>query len=111
MICLFELVVKCNEKLAAGQSLCNYRVISCYRQGEEWQRVRKSIAPKMMRLKTVQENIDNFHAVTGDAITRIIKLKEACGGDSHIPDLEEELKKFSMESKLLQNRDPYTNIY
>ncbi|XP_067023575.1 cytochrome P450 27C1-like [Acropora muricata] len=67
-------------------------------QGEEWQRVRKSIAPKMMRLKTVQENIDNFHAVTGDAITRIIKLKEACGGDGHIPDLEEELKKFSMES-------------
>ncbi|XP_015780617.1 PREDICTED: cytochrome P450 27C1-like [Acropora digitifera] len=67
-------------------------------QGEEWQRVRKSIAPKMMRLKTVQENIDNFHAVTGDAITRIIKLKEACGGDGHIPNLEEELKKFSMES-------------
>ncbi|XP_074608955.1 cytochrome P450 27C1-like isoform X2 [Acropora palmata] len=67
-------------------------------QGEEWQRVRKSIAPKMMRLKTVQENIDNFQAVTGDAITRIIKLKEACGGDGHIPDLEEELKKFSMES-------------
>ena len=65
----------------------------------------------MMRLKTVQENIDNFHAVTEDAITRITKLKEGCGQDGHIPDLEEELKKFSMESKLLQDRDPYTNIY
>ena len=55
-----------------------------------------------MRLKTVQENIDNFHAVTEDAITRITKLKEGCGQDGHIPDLEEELKKFSMESELLQ---------
>ncbi|XP_067047710.1 cytochrome P450 27C1-like isoform X2 [Acropora muricata] len=67
-------------------------------QGEEWQRVRKSIAPKMMRLKTVQENIDNFHAVTEDAIMRFTKLKEAGRGNGHIPDLEEELKKFSMES-------------
>ena len=56
----------------------------------------------MMRLKTVQENIDNFHAVTEDAITRITKLKEGCGQDGHIPDLEQELKKFSMESELLQ---------
>ena len=56
----------------------------------------------MMRLKTVQENIDNFHAVTEDAITRITKLKEGCGQDGHIPDLEEELKKFSMESEFLQ---------
>ena len=58
----------------------------------------------MMRLKTVQENIDNFCAVTEDAITRFTKLKEGCGQDGHIPDLEEELKKFSMESKLLQGQ-------
>ena len=60
----------------------------------------------MMRLKTVQENIDNFHAVTEDAIARFTKLKEGCGRDGHIPDLEEELKKFSMESKLLQGQRP-----
>ena len=60
-----------------------------------------------MRLKTVQENIDNFHAVTEDAIMRFAKLKEAGRRNGHIPDLEEELKKFSMESK---TRDPYINI-
>ena len=54
----------------------------------------------MMRLKTVEENIDNFNAVTEDAIARFTKLKEACGPNHHIPNLEDELKKFSMESKL-----------
>ncbi|XP_068714941.1 cytochrome P450 27C1-like [Montipora foliosa] len=67
-------------------------------QGQEWQRVRKCIAPKMMRLKTVEENIDNFNAVTKDAIARFTKLKEACGPNHHIPNLEDELKKFSTES-------------
>ena len=61
----------------------------------------------MMRLKTVQENIDNFHAVTEDGIMRFTKLKEAGRGNGHIPDLEEELKKFSMESK---TTDPYINM-
>ena len=73
--------------------------LSCNRQGQEWQRLRKCIAPKMMRLKTVEENIDNFNAVTEDAIARFTKLKEACGPNHHIPNLEDELKKFSMESK------------
>ncbi|XP_068713686.1 cytochrome P450 27C1-like [Montipora foliosa] len=67
-------------------------------QGQEWQRLRKCIAPKMMRLKTVEENIDNFNAVTEDAIARFTKLKEACGPNHHIPNLEDELKKFSTES-------------
>ncbi|XP_068714951.1 cytochrome P450 27C1-like [Montipora foliosa] len=67
-------------------------------QGKEWQRARKCIAPKMMRLKTVEENIDNFSAVTEEAIARFTKLKEACGPNHHIPNLHNELKKFSMES-------------
>ncbi|XP_068713683.1 cytochrome P450 27C1-like [Montipora foliosa] len=52
----------------------------------------------MMRLKTVEENIDNFSAVTEEAIARFTKLKEACGPNHHIPNLHDELKKFSMES-------------
>ena len=54
-----------------------------------------------MRPKIVEENIDNFNAVTKDAIARFVKLKEACGPDDHIPDLEEELSKWSTESKLV----------
>ena len=70
-----------------------------YREGEEWRRMRQSIAPKMMRPKTVEENIDNFNAVSNDAIARFVKLKEACEPDDHIPDLEGELSRFSTESK------------
>ena len=69
------------------------------RNGEEWKRVRQSIAPKMMRLKTVEENIENFNAVAEDAIARFVKLKEACGPDDYIPDLEGEMSRFSAESK------------
>ena len=50
-----------------------------------------------MRPKIVEENIDNFNAVTKDAIARFVKLKEACGPDDHIPDLERELSIWSTE--------------
>ena len=37
--------------------------------------MRKGLAPKMMLPKLVQENMDNFNAVTGDLITRWRSLK------------------------------------
>ena len=55
-----------------------------------------------MRPKIMEENIDNFTAVTKDAITRLAKLKEECGPDRHIPDLEEELSKWATESKSIK---------
>ena len=70
------------------------------RNGEEWHRIRQSIAPKLMRPKTVEENIDNFNTVSEDAISRFVKLKKASGPDEHLPDLEGELSRFSTESKL-----------
>ena len=70
-----------------------------FRDDEEWYRLRHSISPKIMRPKVVEENIDNFNAVTEDAMVRLAKLKEYCGPDGHIPDLENELCKWSTESK------------
>ena len=70
-----------------------------FREGEEWHRIRQTIAPKIMRPKIVEENIDNFNAVAEDAIARFVKLKEGCGPDDHIPDLEWEISKWSTESK------------
>ena len=61
--------------------------------------MRHSISPKIMRPKVVEENIDNFNAVTEDAMVRLAKLKESCGPDGHIPDLENELCNWSTESK------------
>ncbi|XP_015780624.1 PREDICTED: cytochrome P450 10-like [Acropora digitifera] len=66
--------------------------------GEEWHRIRRNIAPKMMRPKVVEENLDNFNLVADDAMARFVELKEACGPDDHIPDIEEELRKYALES-------------
>ena len=71
------------------------------RDGEEWRRVRQTIAPKIMRPKIVEENIGNFNAVSKDAVARFVKLKETCEQDDHIPDLEKELNRWSMEGKLI----------
>lgn len=53
----------------------------------------------MMRPKVVEENLDNFNSVAEDAMARFVKLKEACGPADHIPDLEGELMKFTLESE------------
>ena len=52
-----------------------------------------------MRPKIVEENFDNFNAVVDDAIAKFVKLKEACGPDDHIPDVEGELCRWSIESE------------
>ena len=49
----------------------------------------------------MEENIENFKAVTEDAIARFVELKEKCGPNDDIPDLEGELGKWSMEGKWL----------
>ena len=53
-----------------------------------------------MRPKIIEENIDNFNAVTKDTVTRFAQLNKDCGRNDHIPDLEGELSKWSTESKL-----------
>jgi len=62
------------------------------------------VSPKILRPKIVEENIDNFNAVTKDAITSLVKLKEACGPDNHIPDLEGELSRWATESMSLKHQ-------
>ena len=53
-----------------------------------------------MRPKIVEENIVNFNAVSKDAVARFVKLTEACKLDDHIPDLEKELNRWSLEGNL-----------
>ena len=52
-----------------------------------------------MRPKIIEENIDNFNAVTKDTVARFVKLNKACGPNDHMPDLEGELSKWATESK------------
>ena len=71
-----------------------------YRNGEEWQRIRAALAPKVMRPKVLEENIDNFNAVTKDAVERMVQIRDSKG---EIPDLEEELSKWSTEGKAIDS--------
>ncbi|XP_078343625.1 cytochrome P450 10-like [Oculina patagonica] len=80
-------------------------------EGEEWHRVRRGVAPKMMRPKIVEENIDNFNAVTKDAIARLVKIKESCGPDEHIPDLEGEMKRWATEGAGILAFDARLGLY
>lgn len=52
-----------------------------------------------MRPKVLEENIDNFNAVTKDTLEHFAKLKETSGLGEEIPDLEGELSKWATESK------------
>ena len=67
-----------------------------YRNGEEWSRIRKALAPKMLRPKDIRENLDNFNAVTRDAIEHMVSVR---GADDVLPNLEEELAKWATECK------------
>ncbi|KAL9959272.1 hypothetical protein ACROYT_G032582 [Oculina patagonica] len=67
--------------------------------GKEWQRIRQALAPKMMRPKVLEENIDNFNSVTKDTIERLAKIRGTGGLEAgEIPDLEGELGKWATES-------------
>ena len=55
-----------------------------------------------MRPKIVEENIVNFNAVSKDAVARFVELKEAYDQDDHIPDLDKELNRWSLEGKLIK---------
>ncbi|XP_073228382.1 1,25-dihydroxyvitamin D(3) 24-hydroxylase, mitochondrial-like [Porites lutea] len=69
--------------------------------GEEWNRVRQKIAPKMMRPKIVKENIANFNAVSKDAVARLAKLYDASEQNDYMPDLEKEVNRWSLEASTI----------
>ena len=60
--------------------------------------MRKALAPKMLRPKDVRDNMDNFTAVTRDAIEYMVSIR---GIDMEIPDLDKELAKWATECKCL----------
>ena len=75
-----------------------------FREGEDWNRMRKALAPKMLRPKDVRDNMDNFTAVTRDAIEHMVSIR---GIDMEIPDLDKELAKWATECKcLLLSKQP-----
>jgi len=74
---------------------------ACSKEGEEWSRSRKVLAPKMLQPKDIRDNLDNFNSVTRDTVEHFVTVR---GGDMEIPDLEVELAKWTTESKALLTR-------
>ena len=66
------------------------------RRGEDWSRVRQALASRMLRLKDIRENLENFNGVTKDTIEQLLTIR---GEDGVIPDLENELAKYAFECK------------
>lgn len=62
-----------------------------------------------MRPKVLEENIDNFNAVTKDAIERMVQIRDSNG---EVPDLEGELSKWSTEGEAIDSiKLLYTSRY
>ena len=60
--------------------------------------MRKALASKMLRPKDVRDNMENFTAVTRDAIEHMVSIR---GADMEIPDLSKELAQWATECKCL----------
>ena len=58
--------------------------------------MRKALASKMLRPKDVRDNMENFTAVTRDAIEHMVSIR---GADMEIPDLSKELAQWATECK------------
>ena len=78
------------------QTLCFLFYFIYNRQGEDWSRVRRALASKMLRPKDIRENLDNFNGVTRDTIEHFLAVR---GEDGVIPNLENELAKYAFECK------------
>ena len=61
--------------------------------------MRKALASKMLRPKDVRDNMENFTAVTRDAIEHMVSIR---GADMEIPDLSKELAQWATECKCLE---------
>ena len=53
-----------------------------------------------MRPKVLEENIDNFSAVTKDTVERMVQIRDSNG---EVPNLEEELSIWSTEGKAIDS--------
>ena len=60
-----------------------------------------------MRPKVLEENIDNFNAVSKNAVERMVQIRDSKG---EVPDLEGELSKWSTEGKAIHSKNNYSLV-
>ena len=81
--------------------VCRQLIVVFYtRDDADWGRLRKAMAPKLLRPRDVRDNLGSFCSMARDAIKHMVKMRGTAGLENEIPDLEEVLLKFAAESKL-----------
>lgn len=81
-------------------------IVHFCRENEEWSKLHKVLAPKMLRPRDILENLENFNGVTRDAIEHLLTLRGLIG---EVPDLEGEIAKYVAECEfcsLFKNDKP-----
>ena len=73
--------------------------LSFLRENEEWNKLHKVLAPKMLRPGDILENLEKLGSVTGDAVDHMIMLRGLTG---EMPDLEGEIVKYVAECKFFK---------
>lgn len=81
------------------------------RENGDWGRLRKAMAPKLLRPRDVQDNLGSFCNMARDAIEHMVKMRGTAGLENEIPDLEEVLLKFAAESKLQVSGTVYLEYF
>jgi len=70
-----------------------------YRENEEWNKLHKVLAPKMLRPGDILENLEKLSGVTRDAVDHMMTLR---GLNGEMPDLEGEIVKYVAECKFIK---------
>jgi len=70
-----------------------------FRENEEWNKLHKVLAPKMLRPGDILENLGQLSSVARDAVDYMMGLR---GLNGEIPDLEGEIAKYVAECKFFK---------
>lgn len=75
---------------------CESIQLSFFRENEEWNKLHKVLAPKMLRPGSILENLEKLSSVARDAVDYMMVLR---GLNGEMPDLEGEIAKYVAECK------------
>ena len=73
-------------------------LLSFYRDNEEWKKLHKVLAPKMLRPGDILENLEKLNGIAREAVDHMMTLR---GLNGEMPDLEGEIVKCVAECKFI----------
>lgn len=71
----------------------------CCSDGPDWKRMRVLLDKPLLRPKLVAAYTDNFNEVVTDLIERLMRIRETKGNGLTVPNIDQELFRWSLESR------------